>query len=68
MISLGEQLECLYFGGTPEQSRSIGILLKTGIFGQSGETGTVTVSGIAYSENAVGNGGSFAITYGITIP
>ena len=68
VISLGEKQEYCYFGGTPEQTRSLGTLLKTGILGQSGEKGTVTVSGIAYSENAVGNGGSFAITYGITIP
>lgn len=68
VISLEEKQEYCYFGGTPEQTRSIGTLLKTGILGQSGEKETVTVSGIAYSENAVGNGGSFAITYGITIP
>lgn len=68
VISLGDQLEYLYFGGTPELSRSIGTLLKTGVFGKSGENGTVTVSGIAYSENAISNSGSFAVTYGITIP
>lgn len=68
VVTLGDRQEYLYFGGKTEQTRSVGCLLKTGIFGQSGEKGTVTVSGIAYSENAVGNCGSFAVTYGITIP
>ena len=68
VISLGEKQEYCYFGGTPEQTRSLGTLLKTGILGKSGEKGTVTVSGIVCAENAVGNGGSVAITYGITVP
>lgn len=68
VVELGDQQEYVYFGGSPAQTHSIGSSLKTGILGHSGEKGTVTVSGTAYAVNALGGGGSFTITYGITIP
>ncbi len=68
VITLGDKHEYIYFGGPSELTHSIGCLLKTGILGKSGEKGTVTVSGTAYAGNALAGGGSFAITYIITIP
>lgn len=68
VVTLGNEQEYLYFGGSSAQTHSIGSLLKTGILGQSGDKGSVTVSGTAYATNALGGGGSFIVTYGIVIP
>ena len=42
--------------------------VNTGVTGNSGNTGTVTVSGVATANNALAGGGTFGITYNITIP
>lgn len=42
--------------------------VNTGVTGNSGNTGTVTVSGVATANNALAGGGAFGITYNITIP
>lgn len=42
--------------------------VDTGVTGNSGDSGTVSVSGIATANNALLGGGAFGISYGITIP
>ncbi len=67
-IRLGDQVTNLYFGASADSSEVIGAALKTGIVGTSGEKGSVTMRGVARSENAVAGAGSFTVTYSITIP
>lgn len=42
--------------------------VDTGRTGNSGDNGTISVSGIATSNNALADGGVFGITYSVTIP
>lgn len=42
--------------------------VDTGVTGNSGDTGTVSVSGVATANNALLGGGAFGISYDITIP
>lgn len=42
--------------------------VDTGVTGDSGDTGTVSVSGVATANNALLGGGVFGISYDITIP
>ena len=40
----------------------------TGRTGNSGDKGTVSVSGVATANNALAGGGAFAISYPVTLP
>lgn len=48
--------------------KTISTDVSTGVYGASGEKGTINVSGVATSNNALGNGGGYSISYAITIP
>ena len=68
VISLSDRDEYLYFGAIPDHLPAMGVSLTTGVLGKSGVKGVVTVSGTAYAENALAEGGSFVITYEVTLP
>lgn len=42
--------------------------VDTGRTGNSGDKGTVSVSGVATANNALAGGGAFAISYPVTLP
>lgn len=47
---------------------TIDVNVSTGVTGNSGNKGTITVSGVATSKNALGGGGNFGISYPVTLP
>ena len=56
------------FYETADGDSTISSDVDTGVTGNSGDSGTISVAGLATSENALGGGGAFAISYPITIP
>ena len=67
-ITLNGEISYHYFGAVEEYSETIAAVTTTGKMAESGSEGSITVSGVAYSENAVAGGGAFTQTFDITIP
>ena len=68
VVTLPGRQEILPFECSADRIAALGTVLKTGIFGESGEIGTITVSGTAYASNALAGGGSFVSSYSVTLP
>lgn len=56
------------FVETADEESTISSDVDTGVTGSSGNTGTITVSGVATATNALAGGGVFSISYEIKIP
>lgn len=56
------------FSKAAARTSTIQKTVNTGRTGQSGNRGTISVSGAATATNALAGGGAFAISYPITIP
>ena len=63
-----EEEKDFYFGAREDGTEAIASALSTGVHGTKGQKATMIVSGSAYADNAVAGGGSFVITYEITMP
>lgn len=67
-ITLGSNTSTHYLGTTADGEATVGVAINTKMVGASGEKGTVVVAGTAYADNAIASGGSFSISYEISIP
>ena len=67
-VALNGSIYFIGFFETANGEETIESDVNTGVTGNSGNTGTVTVSGVATANNALAGGGTFGITYNITIP
>ncbi len=67
-VSLKPISKNTYFYETANGESTIDTDVNTGVTGESGDEGTVTVSGAATANNALNNGGVFYISYPITLP
>lgn len=56
------------FVETADEESTISSDVDTVVTGSSGNTGTITVSGVATATNALAGGGVFSISYEIKIP
>lgn len=63
-----EEENSFYFGAAEDGTEAIASAISTGVLGSKGQKATMILGGSAYADNAVAGGGSFAITYEITIP
>lgn len=60
--------ECTAFAELADGEETIETDVDTGRTGNSGDKGTVSVSGVATANNALAGGGAFAISYPVTLP
>lgn len=68
LVIFPEEEKEFYFGAEEEGTEAVASSLSTGIHGEKGQKATVIVGGSAYADNAVAGGGSFVISYEITLP
>ncbi|MCI1965932.1 MAG: hypothetical protein LKJ17_07355 [Oscillospiraceae bacterium] len=67
-VNLRNDTTTKYFYESEDGSNTISTDIDTGVTGNSGDEGTVSVSGVATANNALAGGGAFAISYDIEIP
>lgn len=67
-VNLNGTSDSTSFFETANGEETIESDVDTGVTGNSGDTGTVSVSGVATANNALLGGGAFGISYDITIP
>lgn len=67
-VSLNSRTTNTSFGAFANGDSTIESDVNTGRTGNTGDNGTVSVSGVATANNAIANGGIFAISYPVTIP
>lgn len=67
-VSVNSKNTTKAFYETADGDSTIETDVDTGVTGDSGDSGTVTVAGVATANNALLGGGSFSISYDIEIP
>ena len=67
-VAMNSKTTTKAFFETADGDSTIETDVDTGVTGDSGDTGTVTVAGVATANNALLGGGAFSISYEIEIP
>ncbi|RPF42100.1 hypothetical protein EDD70_2843 [Hydrogenoanaerobacterium saccharovorans] len=67
-VDLNNDADTTSFFETANEESTIESDVDTGVKGNKGDKGTVSVSGVATASNALAGGGAFAISYPVTIP
>ena len=67
-LILGDSGTVHYLGTECTGREAVALAVNTGVTGASGATGAVIIAGTAWAENAAGGGGSFTVSFDITIP